>query len=87
MTGRQSQPNRKQQMNITAQLSALTLIDLLFSAPDASVPAVQDAMRRVAAGEWSEAARSLQYAADFYDAGNAWADDAEKVASNLRAKA
>lgn len=64
-----------------------TLTALLFAAPEAAVPAVQEAMKLVAAGEWIDAARTLQYAADFYDRGHEWADLAEATASELRAKA
>jgi hypothetical protein len=64
-----------------------TLMDLLYSAPDEQVGNVQDAIRHVAAGDFRAAAQSLQFAADWYDDGNSWADRAERTAAHLRAKA
>ena len=64
-----------------------TLMDLLLTAPESQVPAVQDAMRAVAKGEWRAASRIMSHAADWTDRGDAWGDAAEKIAAELRTKA
>jgi hypothetical protein len=62
-------------------------LSLLLDAPTEHVEACQRAMAHVAAGEWREAARTLQFAADWQPEGDTWADRAEKFAAVLRAKA
>lgn len=63
------------------------LMSLLMDAPELSCEAVRDAIRHVAVGDYRAASKALQFAADWYDEGNEWADRAERFAAILRAKA
>lgn len=67
--------------------SADNLMALLMDAPTASVESIQEAMRRVAAGQWRDAARTLSNVADFYPEGDTFGDRCEKLSAVFRAKA
>jgi hypothetical protein len=70
-----------------ANINTTSLMDLLFSAAEGNVPAVQDAIRAVAVGDWTKASRLISYAADATNEGDTWGDEAAKVSAELRAKA
>jgi hypothetical protein len=72
---------------MTTATKNTTLLDLLLSAPEAQVDAVQRAMKAVAVGDYRTAATIISYAADFTEEGDAWGDAADHVASMLRTQA
>ena len=63
-----------------------SLMTLLLDAPESHVASVQQAMREVAVGNFRDAAKTLGYAADWFDIGHEWADRAGAFAAVLRVK-
>ena len=64
-------------------ITSTPLIDLLFIAPEAAVPAVQQALRHVASGEWKLAAKQMDFAAEFSATEDEWFLAAGKAADEL----
>jgi len=59
------------------------LYELLMIAPAGAVRPVQQAMRHVAAGEWKEAAKQMNVAAEVSETEDAWYLAAGKAADEL----
>lgn len=59
------------------------LYELLMIAPEGAVRPVQQAMRHVASGEWKEAAKQMDAAADVSETEDAWYLAAGKAADEL----
>lgn len=57
------------------------LIDLLYTAPESMVPAVQDAMKAAFAGDWTKASKLMCFAAEAYE--GEWHEKAQVAANEL----
>lgn len=69
--------------NHNAGLS-VPLMTLLIESPEASVFLVQDAIRAVAAGEWSRASRLMNFAAEAQSSEDGWFKRAGTAADELQ---
>ena len=57
------------------------LIDMLYTAPESKVQAVQDAMKAVFEGNWKKASKLMSFAAEAYE--GEWHDKAQVAADEL----
>lgn len=70
----------------TQMQAATNILDLLMTAPAASAPAVQAAMRHVCQGEWKEAWKAMDAACELCAVEDDWFNEASAVADRLHKK-
>lgn len=64
-------------------ITSTPVYELLLIAPEAAVRPVQRALRHIAAGEWKEAAKQMDAAAEVSETEDAWYLAAGKAADEL----